>query len=30
MRGIFIKALSGDQVSYLYNKFDIINIYVPT
>ena len=27
---IFTKALSGDQVSYLCNKFDMINIYAPT
>ena len=27
---IFTKALSGDWVSYLYNKLDIINIYAPT
>ena len=27
---IFTKALSGDRVSYLYNKFCIINIYVST
>ena len=27
---IFAKALSGDQVSYLCNKLDMINIYAPT
>ena len=27
---IFTKALNGDRVSYLCNKLDIINIYVPT
>ena len=27
---IFTKALSGDQVSYLCNKLDMINIYSPT
>ena len=27
---IFIKALSGDRVSYLYNKLGMIDIYVPT
>ena len=27
---IFTKALSGDRVSYLCNKFDMINIYAPT
>ena len=27
---IFIKALSGDRVSYLYNKLGMINIYAPT
>ena len=27
---IFIKALSGDRVSYLYNKLNMINIYAPT
>ena len=27
---IFTKALSGDQVSYLCNKFGMINIYAPT
>ena len=27
---IFTKALSGDQVSYLYNKLGMINIYAPT
>ena len=27
---IFTKALSGDQVSYLCNKLDVINIYAPT
>ena len=27
---IFTKALSGDMVSYLCNKFDMINIYAPT
>ena len=28
--GIFTKALSGDRVSYLCNKLDMINIYAPT
>ena len=27
---IFTKALNGDWVSYLCNKLDMINIYVPT
>ena len=27
---IFIKALSGDWVSYLCNKLGMINIYAPT
>ena len=27
---IFTKALSGDRVSYLCNKLDMINIYTPT
>ena len=27
---IFAKALNGDQVSYLYNKFGMINIHAPT
>ena len=27
---IFTKALSGDRVSYLCNKVDMINIYAPT
>ena len=27
---IFIKALSGDRVSYLCNKLGMINIYAPT
>ena len=27
---IFEKALSGDRVSYLCNKLDMINIYAPT
>ena len=27
---IFTKALSGDRVSYLCNKLDMIDIYVPT
>ena len=27
---IFIKALSGDRVSYLGNKLGMINIYAPT
>ena len=27
---IFTKTLSGEQVSYLYNKLDMINIYTPT
>ena len=27
---IFTKALSGDRVSYLCNKLDMINIYAPT
>ena len=27
---IFTKALSGDRVSYLYNKLGMINIYAPT
>ena len=27
---IFTKALSGDPVSYLCNKLDVINIYAPT
>ena len=27
---IFSKALSGDQVSYLCNKMDMINIHAPT
>ena len=27
---IFAKALSGEQVSYLCNKLDMINIYAPT
>ena len=27
---IFTKALSGDRVSYLCNKFGMINIYAPT
>ena len=27
---IFTKALSGDRVSYLCNKLDMINIYFPT
>ena len=27
---IFTNALSGDQVSYLCNKLDVINIYAPT
>ena len=26
----FTKSLSGDRVSYLCNKFDMINIYTPT
>ena len=26
---IFTKALSGDRVSYLCNKLDMINIYAP-
>ena len=27
---IFTKALSGDEVGYLCNKLDMINIYAPT
>ena len=27
---IFLKPLSGDQVSYLCNKLGMINIYAPT
>ena len=27
---IFTKALSGDRVSYLCNKLDMIDIYAPT
>ena len=27
---VFTKALSGDRVSYLYNKLGLINIYAPT
>ena len=27
---ISTKALNGDQVSYLYNKLGVINIYAPT
>ena len=27
---IFTKPLSGDRVSYLYNKLGMINIYAPT
>ena len=27
---IFTKTLSGDQVSYLYNKLDMIDIYAST
>ena len=30
LNDIFIKALSGDQVSYLCNKLGMINIYAPT
>lgn len=30
LRHTFTKALSRDRVSYLRNKLDMINIYVPT